>query len=503
MYRERLLRRLVSPEDWDTITRKQHIRKHLDKDIYSWEDKFLNSIGNPSENDQFIKSDPQGAARGVEYVKGLELDGLELKYFGQSYSILKDESDDRIHQRIDMARKLDIQDKPEVVGFHKQYELKEIVHTELLNKDLGSQNEIITEGINPYLSIETPGKVFDYGSDHIKACMSFNRDIQSLTDYSTPNSRITFLRENFINDGWADQHIIAPFLSQDHTFTRIRRQAVKSFVENLQNNPNELLNSIDRMETTENTLNFTEINEIVSRISSFFIDLTYQDFTVLISFIEKHEHFALHILEPYIICICGNILFKVILPLHKEGVFTALMIKVRVDYLSKKGIMISYMYYRLKDLVHKIKQNQATFIQGTINVLFTILGATSVEATSTPDPTVEEIAEEIIEEQKSGNKPLSQKVRDMEEPQGYLGRAGEIASEGREKISQTGVEIGKGLGKFSKGLKDGFFYEWKDDIADSIEEVEKAVGKNKKISEGQSKGIEPEGKKDTSDDTED
>ena len=67
-------------------------------------------------------------------------------------------------------------------------------------------------------------------------------------------------------------------------------------------------------------------------MAGLFINLSVRSLDLFINFIQQHEFFSFCCIEPYMVCVLGNgLLFKVILPLHREGMFTVLMEKVKAD----------------------------------------------------------------------------------------------------------------------------------------------------------------------------
>ena len=145
------------------------------------------------------------------------------------------------------------------------------------------------------------------------------------------------------------------------------------------------------------------------------------------------------------------------------------MVEVRIKKLN------TYEYIRLQ----YIKYHPHIIKYGG-HIVMTLLGIeTSIgeinNTINTTEPNDEQIDEVVKTEKKT---PLSQKIRNMKEPKGLEGRPGEILEKGRDLAYRTSVDVGKGVGKVAKGLREGFAYENKDVIADAVEAAENIAQKD-------------------------
>jgi len=74
---------------------------------------------------------------------------------------------------------------------------------------------------------------------------------------------------------------------------------------------------------------------------------------------------------------------------------------------------------------------------------------------------------------------LGDSIRNMPQPSGLPGSAGIVAEKTREVVGQVGVEVGRGMGTFAKGVAEGFLETNKEAAAEVADKLEGVI-ENKK-----------------------
>jgi hypothetical protein len=438
-----------------TQVRTDLVNPNFRKD--NWDDFYVDSVCKSEHNNMFFDEDVEFIHKQIDIAKRLELNEKDLSIFIENFKFFKNDLGMDIEDRLNIISKVKVDD--DVKNYlHEFFNTQKEINEELLKRGSGIINETKyyeNVGSNNTFSINLDPILFKNKEDLILPRKFFMEDLNNLYTQTKNRGeeRVQYIKDGF-TEGYEMRNELLPCFENINIKKDTREKAMDNFFLEFDKYYKDVSESINYM---SDITAHPSINEIVDTLSSLFIKLTTEDLNVLIEFISRHEFFTLCCLEPFFVCVLGNaLIFKIMLPLHKKGILTLLMKRVVIDIKIKKQTVVEYLQW-------KLLEHRGSIIRYSGMLLIGILGGEVSKE-------VETICDPVIEPEKKIL--LSEKIRGRPEPEGFKGELGEQTSEFRSSIKRTGVEIGRFVGTFSKGVKDGVAEEFKEDVADVVEVIE-------------------------------
>lgn len=431
-----------------------------------WDNHYLNKVLSHESTQELLKTNPSLVKKKFKLAQELKLSDSELESFHANFDIFKDSDNSNIIERINMLRKTKLGETldPEgITGFHESYDFYKNLSTELSH--IGDKEEIVSIGLNGFYKIDTPSNYFKEPGILIEPRKFMLEDLINLklniTD-SSGKTRMEYLKD-LDEDGFGRIQEICHIIENLGVHPNAKNHAIEQLINNL--GQKYLKNGVasDSIEYMDNITDHPDITEIVDKLSSMFMKLPVNLLENLHTLIGQHEFLTFCSIEPYMISVVGNALFfKILLPLHRQGVFSLLMLQVMTDVGIKKMNAFQYMKHKYMEVHPLLLKHGIPIVSFFLGNEVSIGGQNMIEDDKKP----------IEEEEKKI--PLSKKIRDKEKAQGFTDKEGkEYLSSVREFVYKVGVEAGKSVGVFGRGLKDGVVSENQDDIADIVEAIEK------------------------------
>jgi hypothetical protein len=454
-------------ENINTISKKHQYFNHvqvetnfIDPDFRkeNWDDFYVDSICRSERNNSFFEEDIGFISKQIDIAKRLELNEKDLKAFVDNFELFKNDLEILIEERLHIISKIKVDD--DVKNYlHEFFNAQREINKEILEKGnvvLGDTKYYDSMGTNNTFAINLDPVFFRSNEELIIPRRFLMEDINNLY-VQTKNGnteRLEYMKDRF-SESYEMRDKLIPCFEKINIEKGTRERAMDNFFSGFDKYYKDVSESINYI------LDITfhpNINEIIDTLSSLFIKLPTKDLNIFIEFLSKHEFFTLCCLEPFMVCVLGNaLIFKIILPLHKKGVLILLMDKVVIDVQIKRQTVVEYLQL-------KILEHRGSIVRYSGILLMSILGGEVSKEVDT-------IYDVVIESEKKVL--LSEKIRGRPEPEGFKGELGGRTSELRDTIKRTGVEAGRLVGVFGRGIKDGVAEEFKEDIADVVEVIEK------------------------------